>query len=187
MICPTYTCDSEGRRYNAAVIIDRQGGIAGEYRKIHLTVSEMEKGVTPGPIDPPVFETDFGVIGIQICFDIGWCDGWEALRRKGAEIVFWPSAFAGGDKLNMLAATNRYVVAASTRKGPTRIIDISGETMAETGLWDPAGVCVPVNLEKAFLHSYPIYVHFDAIRKKYGRRILIRSFHDEEWSIIESR
>ncbi|MBT4500686.1 MAG: carbon-nitrogen hydrolase family protein [Gemmatimonadetes bacterium] len=187
VICPIYTRDEEGHCYNAAVVIDRSGNVLGEYRKTHLTDGEMEGFLTPGPLDPPIFETDFGTIGIQICFDIEWADGWQTLRDKHADLVFWPSAFAGGDKLNQLAINHHYAIAASTRKGSTRIIDIDGQTIAATGIWDPKGVCMPLNLEKAFLHTYPHQKHFDDIRAKYGRDILIKTYHDEEWTIVESR
>ena len=186
VICPIYT-EEGGRYYNAAVVIDRGGQVMGEYRKAHLTVGEMDGGLTPGTLQPTVFETDFGRIGIQICYDIEWTDGWQGLRDSGAEMVFWPSAFAGGQKLNMLASIYHYVVVSSTRKDTTVIVDISGEEIVRTGRWDAKGVCAPVNLEKAFLHTYPFNVKFDAIRAKYGRKVLIRTFHDEEWTIVESR
>jgi hypothetical protein len=168
------------------VLLDRQGEVVGEYRKMHPTEGEMEKGVMPGPLDPPVFQTDFGVVGGQICFDIEWLDGWAALQKAGAEIVFWPSAFGGGQKLNMHANLNRYVVVSSTQKGVSKVCDISGETLAWTGLWDRT-LCIPVNLEKAFLHTWPYSQRFEDIRKKYGQAIRIVTFHDEEWTIIESR
>jgi len=63
----------------------------------------MNNGVTPGALKPPVFRTDFGVVGAQICFDMEWHDGWQNLRKGGAEIVFWPSAFAGGTAVNAKA------------------------------------------------------------------------------------
>lgn len=62
-------------------------------------MGEMGKGITPGPLIMPAFHTDFGIIGIQICHDIQWSEGWTQLREKGVEIVFWPSAFAGGKEL----------------------------------------------------------------------------------------
>jgi hypothetical protein len=43
-----------------------------------------------------------------------------------------------------------------------------------------------VNLEKAFLHSWPYSQRFNEIKKKYGRKIRITNHHEEEWSIIES-
>lgn len=107
VVCPVYTKEA-GRYYNAAVFIGRDGELVGEYRKMHPTVGEMERGIEPGPLEPPVFETDFGRVGAQICFDIEWSDGWEKLRRKGAEIVFWPSAFAGGSMVNAKATQNHY-------------------------------------------------------------------------------
>jgi hypothetical protein len=76
---------------------------------------------------------------------------------------------------------------SSTQKDASKIIDISGTDLAVSGRWDSKGVCMPINLETAFVHSWPYFSAFDTIRQKYGRKILIRSFHDEEWSIIESR
>ena len=186
VICPIYTREGD-RVYNAAVVIDREGHPIGEYRKTRLTTDEMTGGLTPGPVDPPVFATDFGTIGVQICFDIEWPDGWQKLRRAGAEIVFWPSAFAGGQAVNGKAWMNHYVVVSSTRKGTTKICDITGEEVAATGLWEPKWVCASVNLEKVYLHTWPFCKRFDDLKAKYGPHLAIRTFHEEEWTAIESR
>ncbi len=186
VICATRTME-KGRYYNSAVVIDRQGKLVGEYRKTRLTAGEMRSGLTPGPLDPPVFDLDIGRVGIQICFDIEYLDGWQRLNEKGAEIVFWPSAFAGGRKLNMLAQLFHYVVVSSTRRKVNKICDIDGTVPAQTGLWNPYLCCGPVNLEKVFLHTWPFCRRFKEIKAKYGRRIKITTFHEEEWSIIESR
>lgn len=186
IICPINTVEN-GRYYNAAVLIDRQGKMIGQYRKCRITESEVDEvGLTPGPIDPPVFKTDFGTIGIQICFDIEWPESWRLLAKKGAEIVFWPSAFASGKKINTKAWENQYVVVSSTLKNTTKIVDITGEEIAASGNWSNWGVCAPVNLEKAFLASWPYVQHFPDIQKKYGRKVRIHSLHEEEFSVIES-
>ncbi len=185
IICPVYT-SSKGKAYNSAVVLNREGTAIGEYKKMHLTIGEIEAGLTPGPLDPPVFQTDFGKIGIQICFDIMWDDGWTKLEKEGAEIVFWPSAYAGGEVVNTKAHQHRYVVVTSTRKNTSKICDISGAVIAQTGIWDKNYYCAPVNMEKAFLHTWPFVKRFDEIRKKYGRKVRITTFHEEEWSIIES-
>jgi predicted amidohydrolase len=148
---------------------------------------EMAAGISPGPPDPPVFRTDFGVVGAQICFDIEWAEGWKKLRAKGAELVFWSSAFAGGSKVNMAAIQHRMPVVASTRKDTAKICDVTGEELARTGRWSPRWAVAPVNLEKVFLHTWPYNRHFDAIRAKYGRDVSITTFDEEEWTVIESR
>ncbi len=185
VVCPIYT-KHDDRYYNAAVFIDRTGKLLGEYHKIHPTIGEMEDGVHPGPLEPPVFKADFGIIGTQICFDIEWFDGWQKLRKAGAEIVFWPSAFAGGSMVNTKAWENKYCVVSSTRKGTTKICDISGEALAWTGNF-ANWVCAPVNLEKVLLHTWPYCERFNDIHAKYGRKVDIKTFHEEEWTIIESR
>ncbi len=185
VVCPTITA-RDGRFYNSAVFIDRQGELLGEYHKIHPTNGELESGISPGPLDPPVFKTDFGIVGAQICFDIEWVDSWRKLSEAGAEIVFWPSAFAGGLMVNTKAWQNRYCVVSSTRKDTSKICDVTGEVVAKTSRWNH-WACAPVNLEKAFLHTWPYVQRFDEILAKYGRKVRIKNFAEEEWSIIESR
>lgn len=184
-VCPVYT-RRDGNIYNSAVVIDRNGIKRGTYEKIHLTEGEIKEGYTCGPQIQPVIETEFGPAGIQICFDIEWDDGWRMLRSQGARIIFWPSAFAGGQAVNAKAWMHKCVVATSTNKNTAKLCDISGEVIAQTGIWNPNLYCAPVNLEKVFLHTWPEVYKFKEILKKYGRRIRITTFHEEEWSVIES-
>ena len=65
IVCPTYT-KQDGRYFNSVVFIDRQGKVWGKYRKMHPTTGEMDQDITPGPIDPPVFQTDFGIVGWRL-------------------------------------------------------------------------------------------------------------------------
>ncbi len=185
IVCPVYT-EENGKIYNSAVIINRQGKTIGEYHKIHLTEGEISMGLAPGTLSPPVFQTDFGIIGVQICFDLLWDDGWKKLRDQKAEIVFLPSAFPGGQMVNAKAWQNKYVVATSTRKHTSKICDISGTEIDKTGIWNSNFICAPVNLEKAILHLWPYVRRFPDIHKKYGRDVRITLFHEEEWAIIES-
>lgn len=186
VICPTYTLD-QGSVYIAAVLIDRAGEVVGEYRKARPTDYEIGLGVRPGSLTPPVFETDFGTIGIQICFDIKWEDGWRHLQAAGAEIIFWPSAYAAGREVNSRAWRHQVHLVSSTQKDTTKICDPSGEIIAKTGRWQRNWVCAPVNLEMAFLLSWPAVQSFGEIQRKYGRRVHLRTFDEEEWTLIESR
>ena len=53
--------------YNTAVLIGREGQLVGAYRKTHLPREEWEGGITPGE-SYPVFETDFGKVGVMVCW-----------------------------------------------------------------------------------------------------------------------
>ncbi len=186
VICPIYTVE-DGKYYNSAVVIDRQGQYVGQYRKINPTDGELDKGIIPGPLQPPVFKTDFGTIGMQICFDANWHENWKRLREAGAEIVFWPSAFAGGEMLNGLAWINKYYVVSSTRfEHPTKIVDVLGNDVIVTGRaseW----VCAPINLDIAVIQSVVEIRKLEKIMAKYGRKFLIRIKHVEAWASIEGR
>ena len=185
VICPTYILD-KGKVYNSALVFDRKGETIGRYDKMHPTVGEMALGVTPGELNQRVIETDEGKIGIQICYDVEWHDGWENLRSQGAEIIFWPSAFSGGQMLRSRAWESRATIVSSTAKGASRIYDCSGEQLVGTSLWKNVAIA-SINLERTFLPTWPSVRTFPEIENKYGRKIEIRTFPDEEWSILESR
>ena len=75
--------------YNTSVLIDRDGNLAGKYRKTCLPRGEIQGGITPGN-DLPVFDTDFGRIGMMICWDVTFPEPAQSLALKGAEIIMLP-------------------------------------------------------------------------------------------------
>lgn len=75
-----------GKPYNTSVLINRKGEIKGKYKKINL----YDDYVNPGK-RMNVFKTDFGKIGIAICWDLAFPKIFNALRKKGAQIVFCPA------------------------------------------------------------------------------------------------
>ncbi len=126
-----------GKTYDTAVLIDRQGRIAGKYRKTHLPLAEVEDGETPGS-DYPVFDTDFGRIGILICWDFAFPETFRVMRLEGAEIVFLPIAGDPSarhfDTITRARALDNgvYLVASVSDGAPSRIVNPDGEVMAET-------------------------------------------------------
>ena len=184
VICSTYT-KSEGRHYNAAVLLDREGHYVGEYRKINPDDEELAHGVTPGPLQPPTFDTDFGRIGMQICYDANWYDNWHKLGEAGAQIVFWPSFFAGGMMLNSHAWMNKYYVVSSILNGdPSKIVDPLGEEIVATGR---AGnwICAPLNMDYAVIQTVGNLKKAECITRKYGRDFRIRVLHVEALAMVQ--
>jgi predicted amidohydrolase len=114
---------------NSAVLLDRQGAVAGIYRKVHPVAlvghSDLEGGITPGR-EFPVFDCDFGKLGIQICWDIVFDDGWQALADKGAEIIVWPSASPATVRAASQAAQHRYFVVSSCWRNNSTIYEPTG-------------------------------------------------------------
>jgi hypothetical protein len=80
---------------------------------------------------------------------------------------------------------NRCAIVSSTGTGLSRICDCTGEAIAATSRWNYTAVA-SVNLERAFLHTWPSVQKFPSIEGKYGRKVRIRTFAEEEWSILES-
>ena len=177
VICPIIT-KNDGNYYNSAILLDRQGNIAGAYHKVHPVDSEIlgVDGVIPGPVRPPVFETDFGKIGMQICFDANWFESWDNLKKDGAEIVFFPSQFPGGRILNFHAWKNNYYVVSSTGED-ARIIDITGIDI-DSSSFQLGYTWASLNLEKEYVPTFPAKYHIPEILKKYKDRVKIKVVRD---------
>ncbi|MCK4275458.1 MAG: carbon-nitrogen hydrolase family protein [Phycisphaerae bacterium] len=189
VICPLRTI-VDGVKYNSAVIYDRKGDIVGRYDKVHLTEGALEESSMgnsgcPGPLDPPVFELDCATIGIQICFDVNWRQFWSMLKEKGAQILFWPSAYPAERRLAALAWMNEYYVVSSTIGRSSKIFDITGDVIATTGVFRQ-WTWADLNLGKRL---FEIDYHIKKARQieaKYGSKVELRWYHQEDWWTLAS-
>ena len=78
------------RAYNSAVLFGRTGAVVGTYRKVHLTATEATVwGLSPGD-GFPVFETDFGRVGVMICYDDYFPETSRVIALSGADVIFYP-------------------------------------------------------------------------------------------------
>lgn len=176
---------SGGRIYNSAVLLDRQGALAGRYDKIHPTEGELAKGIHPGDPDPPVFQTDFGTIGVQICFDVNWWDSWKRLKAKGAKMVFFPAAYPAAQQVSALALMNQFFVVSSSRSRLSRVYDITGEVIAASGHFQPwAGAVLPLG-KRLFEIDFHTRKARD-IQRKYGTKVDIGWRHEDDWFTLAS-
>ncbi len=176
---------SRGRTYNPAVLLDRRGELVGQFDKIHPTERELEEGVTPGTPNPPIFETDFGKIGIQICFDVNWWDDWKRLKEKGARIVFFPAAYPAAQQLSAIALMNEFFVVSSTGTRSSRIYDITGRVLAASGDYQEwAEAALPLGRR-----LYEVDFHVEKVRRiqqKYGSKVDVQWYHDDDWFTLAS-
>ncbi|MFC6012171.1 nitrilase-related carbon-nitrogen hydrolase [Nocardia lasii] len=127
MVLPVYEREMDGLLYNTAAVIDADGSYLGKYRKHHIpqVAGFWEKFYfRPGNLGWPVFDTAVGKVGVYICYDRHFPEGWRALGLAGAEIVFNPSATSRGLsnylwKLEQPASAvaNEYYVGAINRVG----------------------------------------------------------------------
>jgi predicted amidohydrolase len=115
--------------YNTAVLIDRDGRFAGKYRKVYLPREEIEAGLTPGN-EYPVFHTDFGRVGLMICWDVQFADPARALALNGAEVILLPIWGGNMTLTRARAIENSVFLATSGYDVPSLIIDPKGETLA---------------------------------------------------------
>jgi len=127
LVVPMYGREQAGLLYNTAAVIDADGTYLGKYRKNHIPQVKgfWEKFYfRPGNLGYPVFETAVGTVGVYICYDRHFPEGWRALGLAGAEIVFNPSATSRGLSAYLWqleqtssAAANMYFVGAINRVG----------------------------------------------------------------------
>lgn len=96
LIAPIFEEDA-GRYFNTAFVIGEDGGIIGKYRKMHvpqIPLWEERSYFSPGDLGFPVFKTPHASIGVQLCWDVFFPEGFRILALKGAQIIFAPTASA---------------------------------------------------------------------------------------------
>ena len=99
IVVPIYEEEITGVYYNCAAVIDADGSYLGKYRKTHIpqVAGFWEKFFfKPGNSGWPVFQTAYCKLGVYICYDRHFPEGWRALALNGAEYIVNPSATVAG-------------------------------------------------------------------------------------------
>ena len=99
IVVPIYEEAMTGVYYNTAAVIDADGSYLGKYRKTHIpqVAGFWEKFFfKPGASEFPVFKTRYCKLGVYICYDRHFPEGWRALALNGAEYIVNPSATVAG-------------------------------------------------------------------------------------------
>jgi predicted amidohydrolase len=135
---------SGARIYNTAVLVGRDGALVGRYRKMSLPDEEIEGGITPGA-DTPVFDTDFGRVGLMICWDSSYPEVARVLAARGAEVILVP--IWGGEEtlVQARAVENQVYLVTSGYDFRSGIFDRRGQRIADAQA-DPDLVVAEVDL-----------------------------------------
>jgi predicted amidohydrolase len=205
IVVPMYLLEDSPKKIssNVAILIGRSGEVVGIYRKLHIAVDtgsdSMEHGVTPGK-EVPVFDCDFGKLGIQICFDIQFDYGWAELARKGAEIVAWPTQSPQTSQPAFRAKQYHYYIVSSTWRHNASIFEPTGKITSqvkgdqgisgtEKGAPQPPKDNVLVqelDLSYAILPWSRILKNGKALSEVYGDKVGYRYYEEEDRGIFWS-
>lgn len=132
IVCPMFIKRGE-YNYNTSFLIDREGKIAGFYDKVFPYWSELQGSypTRPSQHDAAVFDTDFGKVGLAICFDAKFPEVFQRLQDNGADLVVWPSAYSGYTELQAYATLHHYYIVTSTWTGDCLAYDLTGHNILD--------------------------------------------------------
>ena len=140
--------------FNTALLFDRSGKLVGKYRKVHATLSEIQNGISPGN-DFPVFQTELGRIGIQICYDHFFLESARVLALKGAEIILtpiWGDMRNDGSTYEVIAKARAidngvFYVTSNYSNECSLIVDPFGKILARTSGKEPSIAMAELDLD----------------------------------------
>jgi hypothetical protein len=182
VVCPIRE-QAGTEQFNTAVLLDREGKVAGAYRKVFVFWGE---GLVPSRDGVKVFDTDFGRIAILTCFDINFPELWQQADLLGAEIVFWPSAYGGGLPLEAYAMLHHYFVVPV---GAGNLVDIAGKTLEPPQVQKPmAGqFLATLDLDRTLIHTNFNEKKVEKLLKEHAGEVELEKFFEmEAWYLVRA-
>ena len=188
IVCPLDRLDGN-RRFNSAVLIDRDGRSAGIYDKVYPYWGEL--GLSPlvdiGS-ETPVFDTDFGKVGIAICFDANFPEMWKGLADNGAEVVVWPSAYSAATTLQAHALIHHFAILTSTQTGDCIVYDIDGSEILYEKSDDVNVSRFTLDLDRGIYHeNFNLELRDKLLAERPDDVELEKHRRREQWFILKSK
>ncbi len=143
----------ESRFYNTSTLFDRTGRLIARYRKIHLFDVDLpgqapyrESASVAAGTEVVTADTEFGRVGMSVCYDLRFPELYRALASQGAELIFVPAAFTlhtGKDHWEVLlrarAIENQVFVVAPAQVG---LHPLGRECYGNSLIADPWGTVI---------------------------------------------
>lgn len=188
IVCPIDRKEGSSR-LNTAVLLDRQGKIAGHYDKVYPYWSEynLQPTVNVGS-HIPVVQTDFGCVGMAICFDVNFPEVWQRIADQDAELVVWPSAYSAGRSLQAHAINHHFYIATATYTPDCLVYDINGDEMFyEAG--GPVNVSrITIDLDRGIYHENFNVDKLKRLLAERGDDVAVEQWlKREQWFILKAK
>ena len=169
---PSFHQLDDGSWRNSIRLIDRDGNVAGSYRKNHLVIEENTVMGAMCGSEATVIETDFGRVGFAICFDLNF----EPIRKRYVELspdlMVFSSMYHGGLMQAYWAYFLRCHFVSAICGLKSEIISPVGETLAATTNYIEH-VTKAINLDCTLCHLDYNWEKLDALKLKYGADVTI--------------
>jgi hypothetical protein len=188
VVCPIDRLDEHGRRLNSAVLIDRQGQPAGYYDKHFPYWDELwlQPPVLPGAAIP-VFETDFGRLGLATCFDMNFPEVWKGLAEGGAELIAWTSEVSGGLSLQAQAITNHFYIVTADKSCDCSVFDITGQRILHEKTPGLNVSRFTLDLDRGIYHyNFNLQKRARLMSEHAGEVAIDVDLPDEEWFVLKA-
>ncbi len=156
--------------YNAIVLLNREGEVAGSYYKMFPTLGELSLGVTPGS-EATVLETDFGKVGFAICFDLNFREVAADLHAKGAELVCFSSMYPGGMQLQHWALEYHWWMLSAIGSPQGLLVDPLGRVRKGAQPNYQPVLSASINLDCLVAHLDYNHDKLQQIKRDYGREV----------------
>ena len=186
IVCPIKRQDGD-KLWNSSVLLDRQGKIAMVYDKVFPTIPELNLKVSPGG-EVPVYQADFGRVGLAICYDVNFPEIWQRLADHGAELVIWSSAYSAGSSLQAHAINHHYYIVTSTLSRDCIVYDITGERIFFESSPDINISRMVLDLDRGIYHqNFNIEKRDKLLAERKADVVQERYMNLEQWFVLKAR
>jgi predicted amidohydrolase len=178
----------DGRHTNSAVLLDRQGCVVGVYEKYFPTIGEVQvtNQISPGK-GAVTFDTDFGRVGILICYDLNFHELRQQYLEQKAKLLIFPSMFPGGLLAQTWAILNHCYFVSAFRSDGSTIIDPLGRVLGVSAM--PLGHILTrrINMDFEVLHVDGNHLRFEELQRRFGGRYTLEVLGPEAFCLLTSR